>query len=187
MALSFSIIFVLFILPIVLGVFFLFRVKKIGIILLCIPVVITIVITGWWVYELNHHFASSTDLSGENIDDVELYDSLTDILKNKYGDYETRDTIYYETLLEFDSILIGADEADDIIYMRTEDAQKLTKQGISVGDELGALYAAYGDNYYHYTEMGRDESINYVDRDLRLHFQFWYQNERIVQIILTEM
>lgn len=187
MALSFSIIFILFIVPIILGVFFLFRVKKIGIILLCIPVLITIIVTGLWIYEYNHHFVSSTNLSGESIDNIELYDVLPDTIKDTYGSYQTRDNILYESLLEFDDILIGISEAEEIIYMRTESSNMPTKEGIQVGDQINDIYEEYGENYYQNSEMGLDDSINYVDRDLRIHLQFSFKNEKIVQIVLTEM
>jgi len=187
MGLVFSVVLLLFIIPIVLGIYFLFRIKKLGILLLCIPLVVTVVIVGWWVYELNHHFVSSTDLSDENIDGIFPEDELDTTFKETYGSYETRDNIYFATLLQFDQILVGANETDQIVYMRTDHPELRTEQGINVGDDLEEVFSAYGANYYKNSEMGRDDSINYVDRDLKLHLQFQYRDERVVQIIFTDM
>lgn len=188
MGLAFSVVLVLFILPIVLGVFFLFRIKKLGIILLCIPFVVTVLIVGWWVYELNHHFVASTDLNEENIDNIGFKDDLNIAdLTDKYGAYEMGDNVYFPTFLQFENINIGANDEKEVVYLRTEDPNMQTSKGIAINDPLEDVFSLYGENYYKYSEMGRDDSINYVDRDLRLHIQFWYRDDRVVRISFTEM
>lgn len=177
---------VLFILPLVIGLYVVFRNKKAGLIILSVPFLVTIVMAGWWIYEANHHFVSSTSLESEQIDDLVLFDHVDKAFKEEHGEYEEQENVYYQELLEFDSFTVGTNKEQEITYILIEDNTLTTDKGIGIGSSLDEVIEVYGDSYYTYKEMGLDDSINYLDRENKILLQFWHDENEIVRIVLRK-
>src|SRR5690625_7164384 len=62
----------LFIIPLAFGMMLFTRYKKSAIIMMLLPIFITLITSGQWVYEWNHHFVSITALREENADGLSL-------------------------------------------------------------------------------------------------------------------
>lgn len=174
----------LFIIPLAFGIMLFSRYKKLAIILLLIPFFVTLIIGGRWVYELNHHFVSSTDLANEEVDGLSLHDELDQTIKDEYGEFENLNHVYFKDTLSFDKLVIGTDLDDEIVYIRTKDPQIKLTNDIAVGHSLDDVVDTYGDRYYVYKDMGMDDSVVYIDRKAKYHLQFWYADDEIVQISL---
>lgn len=178
---------VVFIIPITLGIFFLRRSRKLSLIMLSVPFIFIIGVAAWWFYEINHRFVSDTELVGEQIGDLLLYDDVTEELIDDYGSYETKENINYEELLVFDDIEIGMSVNDEILYIQTISTTMPTKKGIHVGADVQDVVDMYGDNYYNRKDMGLGESLNYVDRDEKIHLQFWLDENKVTTISLRAL
>lgn len=176
----------LFVIPILAGIFLLKRSRKLAYTLMAIPLVIIVVVIGWSIYMMNHNFVSSTDLSGENIGGISLYETVDDAFKEKYGDYEEQDNAYYKESLQFDTFNVGTSQQDQIVYISASKPAMGTDAGIQIGDSIQKVFDTYGENYYTYDEMGLGTSVNYIDRDQGLHLQFWYKNDEVASIHLME-
>src|SRR5699024_6578195 len=183
-----SVIFLLFIAPIGLGLALIFRSKKkTGLLILSIPLITIVLIVGWLTYEVNHHFVKSTALTNEKVGDITLYEPLDSDFNNKYSVYKNIDNVFYDETREFQQFLVGSNERNEIIIISTVDPEMKTIKNISVGDSLEEVTSQYGEEYYIYTDMGMDDSINYVDRESRVHLQFYYRDDQITEIVLQEM
>lgn len=173
----------LFIIPLAFGMMLFTRYKKSAIIMMLLPIFITLITSGQWVYEWNHHFVSSTDLTNEEVDGLSLHDELDQTIKGMYGEFEKVDNIYAKDSLSFDQLVIGTDLDDEIIYLRTQDPDiQLTKDS-SVGDPLKDMVEVYGEDYY----VDKDDSIIYIDRKAKEQLQFWYADDKVVQILLKKL
>lgn len=176
----------LFVIPIILGIIFLFRSKKMAILIFSVPFIVVIGLFGWWVFEANHHFVRSTDLANEFIGGIALWDELNESFIETYGDYTENDNVYYKESLNFERLSIGTNDEDEIIYMRTLDPEMQTEQSIEVGDSIQTVKDTYGDRFYMYRDMGMPDSINYVDRKNKIHLQFLYDENGVSEIILQK-
>ena len=177
---------ILVVLPILIGIFLLNRSRKLAYLFMSIPFVILAIGIIWSMYLMGHNFVKNTPLEGENIGGITLYENLDDAFKEKYGDYEVQENEYYKESLRFESFTVGTNDHDQIIYISATDSTMKTKAGIQIGDPIEKVFETYGENYYTYNEMGLGTSINYVDRENRLHLQFWYINDEVVSIHLME-
>lgn len=187
MSLTTIIFFAVFIIPITLGIVLLRKSRKFAMIMLSIPFIFMIGVGAWWFYETNHRFVGNTELAGEHIGDLALHDDVTDELTETYGPYTTRDNINYDELLVFDQLDIGTSIHDEIIYINTTSSTMTTNKGIKVGDQTENIIDMYGDKYYNRLDMGMGESLNYVDRDAKIHLQFWVDGDEITHISLKAL
>ena len=187
MGLILFVLLLLFVVPITLGIIFLFRSKKIALSLFSVPLLVVIGIFGWWLFEKNHHFVKSTDLSNERLGEVALTDELDAIFKENYGEYIENENVYYKESLEFKTIHVGSNEANEIIYVHTDAVDTETANGIQVGDSLQKVKDTYGDRYYIYREMAMPIAMNYVDRKAKVQLQFWYNDGKVSEITLKGM
>lgn len=178
--------FSLFIIPVGLGIVLLKRSRKLAIGLISIPFVFMFVVGGWLTYEMNHRFISSTALGNENIGEVELHQELNDELKDKYGAYDEEDHDVYHAYLHFDKLEIGVNEKNEMIYVTTDEGSMRTNEQISVGDSLGKVKDTYGDHYYESGETEDEKSLNYIDRENDVVLKFWYKEDKITKIILSD-
>lgn len=178
----------IFVAPIIAGIFLLKRSKKLAYGLLSIPLIAIFIVIGFWIYQVNHHFVSSTPLAGEKIGDISLLEPLDDSLKEELGSYRENDNVFFKESLEFDKVTIGTNENNEIVYISTRsDATMTTDKGIQLGDSIQKVFDTYGKNYYTYREMGLGQSINYVDRKNKIHIQFWHDEDKVSGIKLMEM
>lgn len=183
-----SVIFLLFIAPIGLGLTLIFRSnKKAGFLILSIPLIVIVLIVGWWTYEVNHHFVKSTALINENVEEITLYAHLDSDFQEKYGSYEIVENVFYNESLKFQQLVIGTNEKKEIIFISCEKPEMSTTKNIHVGNSFDEVIDKYGGNYYIYRDMGMDDSINFVDRESRVHLQFYYRDDQITKIVLQEM
>lgn len=176
----------LFVIPILVGIFLLKRSRKLAYILMGIPFVIMLVVIVWSISMMNHNFVGNTDLAGENIGGISLYDTVDDAFKEKYGDYKENENDFYKESLQFDTFHVGTNQQDKIVYISAADPAMKTDAGIQIGDPIQKVFDTYGEKYYTYDEMGLGTSVNYVDRDQGLHLQIWYMNDEVVSIHLME-
>lgn len=176
--------FVVFIIPIILGIFASRKSKKLTVIFFSIPFIFILGVGAWWAYEANHRFVGSTNLEGENLNEIFIYDPLDDSFKKAHGDYEEEDNVRFDEYLIFDDFAVGSNTAEDIVYITTEQASGQTNQGVMVGDQISNVKSTYGEKYYESGEMGQGKTINYVDRNAEIHLQFWYEDNKVVQIAL---
>lgn len=178
----------LFVMPIGLGLAFLFQAKKkLGFFMLAIPLLVVLFIVGWWTYEVNHHFVKSTKLGHEKIGDISLYDPVDNEFAEKYGSYRNIDNVFYHVTLEFRKLTIGINNNDKITFISTVDPKMATINNIQVGDSIQTVKETYGKNNYIYRDMGMDDSLHYVDRKEKIHLQFFYRDDIVTQIVLEEM
>ncbi|HLR75676.1 MAG TPA: hypothetical protein VK077_10400 [Virgibacillus sp.] len=187
MSLMTIIFFAVFIIPIALGIIFLRKSRKLSMIMLSIPFIFIIGVGLWWFYEVNHRFVGNTELAGEQIGEFSLQDDVNEELLETYGTYTLRENVNYDELLAFDDLEIGTSIHDKIIYIQTGTSQMPTKQGIKVGDRTEDVIERYGDKHYNRQDMGMGESLNYVDRDAKIHLQFWLEDGEITHISLNAL
>jgi|SRR5690625_654667 len=184
MSLTAILLFGVFIVPILLGILLLRKSRKVATVLLSIPFIFIIGVVSWWFYETNYRFVSSTDLSGEQIGELAIHDSMTEEIFTIFGEYEEKDNVNYDELYVFKDIEIGTSVRDQIIYITALTPELTTTKGIKIGDSTDLITETYGKKFFRRSDMGLGESINYVDRDEKLHLQFWLQDDKIVQISL---
>lgn len=184
MGLTVILLFGVFILPILLGILLLRKSRKVATIFLSIPFIFIIGVVSWWFYETNYRFISSTDLSGEQIGELAINDTVTESMLTTFGEYEKRENVNYNELYVFEDIEIGVSVREQIIYLSTVTHEMSTAKGINVGDSADTITKTYGEKFFRRSDMGLGESINYVDRDQKVHLQFWLQDDKIVQISL---
>lgn len=184
-----SILFMLiFIIPIVLGVLFVRRSRKVALSLISIPFIFMIGVMGWWVYEANHRFTGSTDLANERIDHIELHITVNDSFKSEHGKYEKEDDVRFREYLHFDTFSVGTNfEENKIVYIETEVQGTETAKGIQVGDTIEKVINTYGDSHYKSNEMGQGRTINFIDRKANIHLQFWLQDDVVQTIAMYAM
>ncbi len=142
---------------------------------------------GWWTYKTNHHFVKSTTLENEKLDQIQLNYPFTSEFIEKYGDYKNIDNVYYDETREFQQLMIGTNENNEITFIRSVDPNIQTTKNVTVSDPIKKVIGKYGKNYYIYRDMGMDDSINYVDRKSNVHIQFYYRDEEVTEIVLQEM
>lgn len=102
-----ALVMIIFVIPIMVGIFMLRRSRKVAISLISIPFIFMVIVAGWWVYEANYRFISSTDLAGEQLDNIELRENLSESFKDDHGDYSTEDNVRFREYLEFESFSVG--------------------------------------------------------------------------------
>lgn len=179
---------VIFILPIIVGVFVTRRSKKLGIAIISIPFIFMLAVAIWWVYEANHRFVSSTDLQGERIADIKLHMFVDESFKIQHGDYEKPENIRYREYLVFEEYAVGTDfQKNEVVYIETENPNIPTRKGIRVGDSVDKVIEIYGDNYYKSNEGGEGKTINFVDRENGIHLQFWLEEDQVEKIALYSL
>jgi len=187
MSLMTMIFFIVFMIPITLGIIFLRKSKKFATIILSVPFIFIVLVGAWWFYETNHRFVGDTDLADEHIGDLTLYDDVTEELIESYGSYKKEDNINYDELFVFDQLDIGASVHDEIIYIRAKTPKLSTSKGVKIGDHIEDVTEKYGDKYYKRADMGMGESLNYVDRDAKIHLQFYVDGKDISYISMTAL
>lgn len=184
MGLTGILLFGVFILPISIGIILLKKSRRLATIFLSVPFVFMIGVVGWWFYESNYRFVSSTDLSSEQIGDYAIRDEMTDDIFITFGDYEERDNVNYNELFVFEDVEFGTSIHDDIIFIQTYTVELTTMKDIKIGDQIEHVIERYGDNYFRGADMGLGDSISYVDRDHKLHLQFWLEDDIVTHISL---
>ncbi|KHF41682.1 hypothetical protein [Halalkalibacter okhensis] len=163
------------------------QLKKSILLFIVTLVIVILYFGGWWVFVQNHHFVRSTDLAKENIGDVSLLDPINESLMKGYGEYTEHENIYYERSFHFETGSIGTNSKNEIIYIRAIDPRVKTTSGLKIGDLKQEISEWYGDNYFEQREMGRGDSINYIDRQYNIQLQFWLIDDRITEIVLKKV
>jgi|SRR5690625_1378412 len=184
MGLTSILLFGVFILPISIGIILLKKSRRAATIFLSIPFVFMIGVVGWWFYESNYRFVSNTDLSEEQIGDYAIRDEMTDDIFTTFGDYKEVENVNYDELFVFEDVEIGTSIHDDVIFIQTYTEELATAKGIKVGDRIEDVIDLYGEHYFHGLDMGLGDSISYVDRERKLHIQFWLENDIVTHISL---
>lgn len=160
--------------------------RKIGVLILSIPLLLVMFLGGYWIYMVNHHFVKSTHLE-EKFGEVALNEKLDDDLKERYGVYEYTENVYYDKMLHFSQLSIGLNESNEIIYLSTKDSKVSILKDVHVGDRVKDITELYGLHYYIDREMGMGDSMNYVDRKSRIHLQFYYQDDIVTRIVFRKI
>lgn len=184
MDIAIILLFAIFIVPIIIGIFTLRRSRKIATVLISIPFIFIIAVLGWWFYETNHRFTGSTELIEEQIGDFAIDDAMTEEIFDQLGLYDELDDPNYDELFVFDGVDIGTSIHERIIFIETRAAQMPTSKGLKVGDSVEEIKKTYGDKFYKSSNFGMGETINYVDRNRKLHLQFWIEDDQINKITL---
>lgn len=178
----------IFVIPIIAGVFVTRHSKKLGIALISIPFIFMLGVALWWLYETNHRFVGSSDLAGEQIEDVQLHMLVDESFKAERGDYEKPENVRYREFLVFDQYAVGTDfQRNEVVYIETESPNLPTVKGIRVGDSLEKVIEVYGEKNYQSNEMGQGRTINFVDRDQGIHLQFWLSDGQVEKIALYSL
>lgn len=179
---------IIFIIPIIVGVFLARRSRKLAIALISIPFIFMLGVALWWLYDANHRFVTSTDLAGEQMADIRLEMFVDESFKIQHGDYEKPENIRYREYLVFEDYAVGTDlQKNEVVYIETESPEIETSKGIKVGDSIDKVIEVYGDKYYKSGEMGQGQTINYVDRNDGIHLQFWLSEDRVEKIALYSL
>lgn len=156
------------------------RHKKVATALISIPLVMVVLLIGWWIYETNYHFVKSTVLSEEFLGDIYLGESLVNYQKlNPEVGFSEGDNMYYPIYLTSSSLTIGANENDEIEFVSSSFSKHETSRGIQVNDDEKLLIQTYGDNYYKGREMGMGEYLIYVDRNAKRKLCFWIEDGKV--------
>lgn len=184
-----NILFVLiFVVPIIVGVFVARRSRKGAIVLISIPFVFMLAVGVWWLYETNHRFVGNSDLAGEQIEDIQLHMLVDESFKVSHGDYDKPENARYREFLVFEEYAVGTDfQKNEVVYIETEDEDIPTVKGIAVGDSVDEIVEVYGDKNYQSNEMGQGRTINFVDRSSGIHLQFWLSDDQVEKIALYSL
>lgn len=182
-----NIIMFLFIIPIIAGIFLLKRSRKLAHILISLPFIGMLITVGLWLYQVNHQFVGNTDLQGERFSDVALLEILDEERKDAFGEFEELESLQYDEWLAFEHLIIGVNEQKEIIYIHTDDTNQTTEKGIKIGDTIEQVKSTYGENHYNLKEKEYGESLNYVDRDAKIHIQFWHDGKQVTSMRLISL
>lgn len=178
----------IFVVPIIIGVFISRHSKKLGLTFISIPFIFMLGVALWWLYETNHRFVGSSDLAGEQIENIKLHMLVDESFKQTHGDYDKPENVRYREFLVFENYAVGTDfQKNEVVYIETEEADIPTTKGITVGDDLDRVIEVYGDKNYQSNETGQGRTINFVDRDNKIHLQFWLSDGKVVKIALYSL
>jgi hypothetical protein len=125
---------------------------------------------------------SSIDLSKENIDGIILGENIKESnLKHKYEIEVDEPNTYYLDKKYY----IVTNEKDEIIYISVKEGEPFeTGKGIKAGDRINQVIKKYGKNYYKYTNQGV-QTIGYVDHENKCKIDFWYVDDKVFLIELS--
>ncbi|MFC0216050.1 hypothetical protein ACFFK0_26985, partial [Paenibacillus chartarius] len=119
-----------------------------------------------------------TNLEAENIAGVTLSKKIIDYSKEDFSqDHHNPNTYYFLNGVRVTSDTSGKFKSIDITHNTSKSVK--TSRGITVGDSLEKVKAAYGENFYRRHEQGAG-IIVYVDK--RSFMEFWHWNDIVQEI-----
>ncbi|MBM0066493.1 hypothetical protein [Alkalicoccobacillus gibsonii] len=176
--------------PLVLGVVLWKRSKMIAFLCALPSILVILVPVGWYVFATNDYFVKTTDLEGETLSGIPLFEPFSDeLVEQQLGTYRLGDHVDEETLfLEFNEAWITTDGKHEISELRVYKVGEQTSRGVAVGDDLDKAKELYGSNYANDFEPCMARWIFYVDRERNMRLEFVYDgDDRIQQIKLAAM
>jgi hypothetical protein len=169
-----------------------FPIKKIFKIIIIILLLISCIIFGVYEYfqrSSSFRFTQTTTLSQENIDGVQIYESIdSKEFIQKYGTNLKRiDNALFDYYKLSDGLEIATNKQRQIIrvVINTETNSNMkTSKGIGLGSSIDDVINAYGTNYYKRTEeqMPWSPVIGYVDHERKVTIEFWNMKNKVVEI-----
>ncbi|MDR7071652.1 hypothetical protein [Fictibacillus barbaricus] len=123
----------------------------------------------------------STDLSEENIDGIVLGTKIND--SNFIKKHQIKNDHSNSYHLDHDKYSILTNDYDVITFI-TGDETTQTEKEVKVGDSINEVINKYGKNYYEYTVQGV-QTIGYVDHAYKSKIDFWYVDEKVITIDLS--
>lgn len=168
------------------------QMKKIFKIIIIILLLISCVIFGAYQYfhrSSSFRFTQTTNLSKENIDGLQLYQSIDNKeFVQKYGTNLKRiDNVLFDYYELSDSLEIATNKKRQIIRIiinAKTNSNIRTSKGIGLGSSIDEVINVYGINYYKRTEeqMPSSPVIGYVDHERKVTIEFWNVKNKVVEI-----
>ncbi|WP_096200306.1 hypothetical protein [Bacillus sp. FJAT-45350] len=160
--------------------FFLYNFSKhMGVIFISSPLVLIVLVVGWWVLATNHYFVSSTNLEYESIGEFRLQETITKERINGFGSFEKREKVDGYSYV-YEDFFLSIDKEYKIVSLSVGGAPIETSSGLKVGDTIKKAKQIYGNSYYSYREMGLGIAMVYVDRDNKQKLTLWSQDDNTV-------
>jgi len=147
------------------------------------------------LYVSNYHFVKNTNLANSSLGELTIGEKLTASnmrrIEATFGP-EVKDPnmailidANYQKSLTYEGLFIGLRE-DKVVAIVAENKTASTNKGIKPGDNLEKIRKNYGRNYLStLEEIG--ETVSYVDRKNKMKIQFVMYDNKVVQLILTEL
>jgi len=144
-------------------------------------------------------FTNTTDLSGENINGVQLYDDIhsKDFIK-KYGTNLKRlDNDLFDYYRLNNDLVIATNKNRQIIRITTDynsanikittafnqaNTTLKTSKGINLENSIEDIIKAYGENYYMRIDASKGMVMGYVDKNKNSTLEFFYSQNKVTQI-----
>ncbi|MBY6035785.1 hypothetical protein KUV80_03940 [Fictibacillus nanhaiensis] len=123
----------------------------------------------------------STDLSEENIDGIFLGTNIKE--SNFIKGFKIKNDGLNSYNLDNDKYGILTNNEKEITFITGNETIK-TGKGVNHGDSINQVIKKYGKNYYEYTVQGV-QTIGYVDHKNKCKIDFWYVNNKVIDITLS--
>ena len=169
-----------------------FTIKKVFENIIITLLLISCIIVGAYKYfqrSSSFMFAKTTILSQENIDGIQIYESIdSKEFVQKYGTkLERIDNAVFDYYKLSDGLKIATNKQRQIIrvVINSETNSNIkTGKGIWLGNSVDDVINAYGTNYYKRTEeqMPWSPVIGYVDHERKVTIEFWNVENKVVEI-----
>jgi hypothetical protein len=169
-----------------------FPIKKTFKIIIIILLFISCIIFGAYEYfqrSSSFRFTKTTTLSQENIDGVQMYESIDskEFIQNYGTNLKRIDNALFDYYKLSDGLEIATNKQRQIIrvVINTETNSNMkTSKGIGLGSSIDDVINAYGTNYYKRTEeqMPWSPVIGYVDHERKVTIEFWNVKNKVVEI-----
>ncbi|RFU70612.1 hypothetical protein D0469_05620 [Peribacillus saganii] len=159
--------------------------KKIGLII----IILSLLLTGVFFLLIKHNlprsyhhtFTASTELKGENINGMNLFDNINDKkFLDKYGEelLESANNENHKYFKIDSDIEIAVNKYGEIVrFIVGRDVA--TSKGIKVGDSVKKVKSAYGKNSYLRSEQGVN-ILGYVDKKRNQSIEFWHVQNMVI-------
>jgi len=132
----------------------------------------------------HHIFTQSTDLNGEEVEGLKLYDNISsDKIVSLYGKQieQSRDVAKYNYFQLRKGIEVAVNSKGEILRFIITDRDLETAKEIKLGDSDIDVKNAYGNNYYYRREQGVD-ILGYIDKIKNTSIEFWMHDNKVVFI-----
>jgi len=178
------------------------EIKKIIKIIIIMLLLISCVIFGatqFFKRSNSFRFTKTSDLSGENINGVQLYDYIDneDFIK-KYGiNLKRLDNDLFDYYKLNNDLVIATNKNRQIIRITTDFSEAnirittvynqgntalKTSKGINLQNSINDIIKAYGENYYMRIDDSKGMVLGYVDKKNKATLEFFYSQNKVTQI-----
>ncbi|ARK32545.1 hypothetical protein [Halalkalibacter krulwichiae] len=156
--------------------------KLTGAIFISFPLVLVVLLVGWWIVATNHYFVYSTNLENESIGEYRLHETLRKDDLNRFGSYQKRENDNGYSY-DYKDLFLSTDSENQIVSLSAKSQPIETSSGLKIGDTIERAKLIYGDHYYSYREMGLGKGWVYVDRNNKYMLTLWTKDDQTVENI----